>query len=276
MKAYKKEYLEYIERCHKHSDNLGVDIQAALETLKENLGNSPIVWPCWDLVAMGFPISTLLHMSKNEFKHKRIAEIVDGVRQTPMSTQKIMHPYVDKFETVRARGYSMFFCGTNSLGKTYTALTLMRKIYLKGLKENKYWTVYYTTFFDLYELRNKGYHDPHAQAMFDTICSSDFLVVDEVGKQNRVTDSVIVFYEELVKIRTRRSLPSLYISNIPAYKPVQKSSDPFRSDQPEEASVPTIRTMYGESCYASMTEYFNFYEFSSRNPNMRLENRWTL
>lgn len=257
-----KRYLLYSEKCHEHARSQNIDLDRALQVLHQVFPESEKEKAkfYWDIIAMGMPLGTLVNMIKEPFIDKQFREYYpnDGTTSTKNeSLSDFMLAYVKNFNEMLTNGYSIILCGDNSLGKTYSALTLMRNIYRVGRITRRDYTVFYTTFLDLFEQRNKEYSE--GSEFWNEIINCDFLVLDELGKENKVSDAVIVFLEKILKHRAHNLKPTLIITNL-----MPKS--------PEGKSVPNIYDHYGKSCYEILTEKYRFLQLGSRsNKNLRMK-----
>lgn len=253
-----KRYLIYSEKCHEHARGQNVDLDRALHVLTKAFSDERKAKFYWDIVAMGMPLGTLVTMIREPFIDKQYREYYpndDTISSRGASLSDFMESYSKNFEEMQVNGYSILLCGDNSLGKSYSALTLMRNIYRIGRTTRKDYCVFYTTFLDLFEQRNKEYSE--GSEFWNEIINCDFLVLDELGKENKVSDAVVVFLEKILKHRAHNLKPTVIITNL-----APKS--------PEGQSIPNIYDHYGKSCYEILTEKYRFLQLGSRsNKNLR-------
>lgn len=89
----------------------------------------------------------------------------------------VVKPYCAKLKTARRRGYGLLFFGDNGAGKTiFMSYVLMEAIRRK-------FTAYYTTMPQLDHDLKRGFNDRTAAQRLDWMLSSDFMVLDELGKE---------------------------------------------------------------------------------------------
>lgn len=117
-------------------------------------------------------------------------------------------PYSKNFNKVLKNGYSFLFVGPNGCGKTFAAAYIVNKISRKRSK-------YYISFRDLMRLSNLCIvsNDNNCRKKYNTIKNVELLVIDEVGKESSVTTNLLFEFENLVKGRIERFLPTIIITN---------------------------------------------------------------
>lgn len=122
---------------------------------------------------------------------------------------EVVLPYCKKMHRARRRGYGLLFLGDNGVGKTlFLSFTLMRAIRMG-------YTAYYTTLPQLDYDTKCGFKDGKAFDRLRWLLTSDFLAVDEMGKEKfKSGDSYIrTQIERILKDRFDNSLPVLLASN---------------------------------------------------------------
>ncbi len=85
--------------------------------------------------------------------------------------------YVHKIPTAHRKGYGLVLCGNNGVGKT------MFISYVLGMAIRRGRTCYYTTLLQLEHDIKKGFDDPKVKFRLDWLLGSDFLAIDELGKE---------------------------------------------------------------------------------------------
>jgi len=134
----------------------------------------------------------------------------------------IVKPYCSKMRQARRRGYGLMLYGDNGAGKT------IFMSYILGEAIKKKFTTYYTTAPQLDHDLKRGFNDKYAAKRLDWMLGSDFMVLDELGKErHREGDSWSRGQiERVLKQRFDNSLCTLIGTN---------------------ADESTITSLYGES-----------------------------
>lgn len=119
-------------------------------------------------------------------------------------------PYVQKLKEMRKHCRGLLFCGPNGIGKTFFASYVLTQAI------NKNWSTYYTTMIGLEGDIKAGYGNPEAKSRIEYMLTSDFVVIDEVGKErskesNSFVDSML---EDTIKKRNNDGLPTILITNL--------------------------------------------------------------
>ncbi len=123
--------------------------------------------------------------------------------------KNIVLKYVKNLKTAMNNGYGLLFLGDNGVGKTYfISYTLMRAI-----KKGR--TVYYTTMPQLEYNLKRSWNDPKISKRLNWYLTSDFVAIDEFGKENvNSRDKYMsVQAERILKQRCDDSLPMLLATN---------------------------------------------------------------
>lgn len=163
----------------------------------------------------------------------------------------LMTPYCAAAKTVAEEGYSLFFVGKNSAGKTvssvYSALGFIRA----GM------SVYYLTFPRLHQLNTESFKDDTGtiNKLLRSLQEVDLLIVDELGKETNASQSVRYLADTFLKAREENALPTILISNlqIDYFKDVRHNS-------------------YGPSFWAMLGQKYRIFEFSNSH-DLRVQNR---
>jgi DNA replication protein DnaC len=162
----------------------------------------------------GVPLMYIYSIHEDDYMDKKCKEYdpnTSDLSQMKDIWEDYLERYVDKFDKVLNKGYSFFFIGYNESGKTYSALKTLMHLIESG------YTGYYINMRDLMLLYNKvnfsGEASDVERSVLDHIYKCQFLVVDEVGKEN-VTSNVLGALETLIKSRQGANLPTTFISNL--------------------------------------------------------------
>lgn len=123
--------------------------------------------------------------------------------------KKVVVPYRKKWKTARRNGYSLLFTADNGSGKSFFISYILTQMIKRGL------TAYYTTLTQLDIDIKRGFRDKDSDLRLEEMLESDFLAIDEIGKESFKTDSYIsTRLEHLLKKRYDDSEPVLLASNI--------------------------------------------------------------
>lgn len=125
---------------------------------------------------------------------------------------EVVLPYCKKLGTALNHGYGLLLLGDNGVGKTmFASFVGMYAIH-------KARTVYYTTLPQLDWDIKKGFNDREAERQLQWMLTSDFLIIDEMGKErkkrdNQYSDQQV---ERILKQRFDDSRPMVIASNMDA------------------------------------------------------------
>lgn len=123
----------------------------------------------------------------------------------------VVQKYVGRLDKALSRGYGLVFLGDNGVGKTY----FMSYVLMEAIKAGR--TAYYTTLPQLDHDIKRGFNDPSAERRLAWLLTSDFLALDELGKeqhkrgQTSYTDTQV---ERILKQRCDDSLPVFIATNL--------------------------------------------------------------
>jgi hypothetical protein len=137
-----------------------------------------------------------------------------GVLPTDISHNRevfdnVVRPYCDNMVKARLRGYGLLLLGDNGVGKSMFISYILTRTLSHGF------TAYYTTLprldFDI----KRGFNNPEHAERLQWMLTSDFLAIDEMGKEQfRTGDSYIkTQVERILKERFDESLPTLIATN---------------------------------------------------------------
>lgn len=124
---------------------------------------------------------------------------------------KVVVKYTEQLNRALRRGYGLVFLGDNGVGKTmFTSFVLMEAI-RKGR------TAYYTTMPRLdYDVK-RGWKDAKIETRLHYMLTSDFVAIDEMGKEKFKADPTSymgVQIERILKSRFDDSMPVILASNM--------------------------------------------------------------
>jgi DNA replication protein DnaC len=139
--------------------------------------------------------------------------------------ETMVKTYVSKLKLALKRGYGLLFLGANGVGKT----TFMSWVLMEAIRRGR--TAYYTTLPQLdYDIK-RGFNDEAARERLDWMLTSDFLAIDEVGKELFRTEGgswTKTQLERILKKRFDDSHPVLLATNMD-YSTVEKTYGPTMS-----------------------------------------------
>jgi DNA replication protein DnaC len=167
--------------------------------------------------------------------------------------EELFNDYIDNIAgAVYERGLSFVLYGHNEGGKTITAVHLLCTAIQSGL------TGYYISFKDLLNLYNNAEfaREEDAMRLWRYVKDCDFLVIDEVGKESKVSENVLGVFEQIVKHRSVEVKPTVLVTNIRFPHDVEKR---------ENGSVKKTKGFlgrYGHSIFNSLITSYRIIEFS--------------
>lgn len=116
--------------------------------------------------------------------------------------------YRKRLKRALRRGYSLLFVGDNGVGKTMFTSYLLTQAIKRGF------TAYYTTLTQLDADIKRGFRDREADQRLQSMLESDFVAIDEVGKERFKPDSFTSSqFEALLKRRYDNGEPVILGSN---------------------------------------------------------------
>jgi DNA replication protein DnaC len=117
--------------------------------------------------------------------------------------------YRKRLRRALRRGYSLLFVGDNGVGKTMFSSYLLTQAVKRGF------TAYYTTLTQLDADIKRGFRDREADQRLQALLESDFVAIDEVGKETYKRDSFTMSqFEALLKRRYDDGEPVILGSNV--------------------------------------------------------------
>lgn len=133
----------------------------------------------------------------------------DGINFNEEVFRRIVCTYVRKHKIAAKKGYGLLFLGDNGTGKT----TFMSFILTQMLKRG--YSVYYTTLAQLDIDIKRSFHDRDWDRRLEQAFDSNFMAVDEIGKEHYRSDSYLnTRLELLLKRRNDNNDPTLLSTNL--------------------------------------------------------------
>lgn len=165
-------------------------------------------------VQYNVPIGELLNLIDYGPYDKLIREynLNTAAFNQPHSVVEIIRLFSTNIESWLKFGKSFVFYGANGSGKTMTAIYMLCKVIESGRNG------YYFSFKEFLKLYNEVYFSFNStsddKAFLDYLFNTDFLVLDEIGKESSVTQNVAGALEALLKYRRANNLSTLLIGNL--------------------------------------------------------------
>jgi len=123
--------------------------------------------------------------------------------------KEVVVPYREKWKKAHKNGYSLLFTSSNGSGKTYFISYILTQIIKRNL------TAYYTTLTQLDIDIKRSFGDKDVGDKLECMLDSDFVAIDEVGKEQYKSDSYIKSrLEHFLKRRHDDGDPVLLASNL--------------------------------------------------------------
>lgn len=123
-----------------------------------------------------------------------------------------VQPYVGRIKVAHRKGYGLCFSGSNGVGKTMFISYVLTQAIRSGR------SAYYTTMLKLDHDIKAGFDDRAARERLEWMLTSDFLAIDEMGKEqfkalgtNTFTKTQV---ERILKQRFDESKPVLMATNL--------------------------------------------------------------
>ncbi len=122
---------------------------------------------------------------------------------------KIVRKYCARRKRALRNGYGLLFVGDNGVGKTMFISYILTQMIKRGN------SVYYTSLPQLDIDIKRGFNDRDAERRLSQYVSSDFVAIDEIGKEHFKSDSYLnMRFELLLKTRHDDGDPTLLASNM--------------------------------------------------------------
>lgn len=133
----------------------------------------------------------------------------DDVHSNLDAFNEVVKPYISKLNKALRGGYGLMFLGDNGVGKSMFMNLVLRAVIERGF------TAYYTTLLDLDHHIKRGFNDREIQDRLDWYLTSDFVALDELGKEQfKAGDSFArTQVERILKRRFEDSRPTLIATN---------------------------------------------------------------
>ena len=131
------------------------------------------------------------------------------VRHNTENFNAIILPYCKRWKKARNRGYGLLLSGDNGTGKTMFMSFVLTQMIKRGA------TVYYTNLAQLDVDLKRGFKDGAFERRLLDMLESDFVAIDEIGKEQAKEDSYLRSrFELLMKTRYDNGDPMLCATNL--------------------------------------------------------------
>lgn len=149
----------------------------------------------------------------------------DDVTHNVEAFKNYVLPYRRRMRLAYKHGYSLLFTGDNGTGKSMFVSYLLCRAVQYG------YSVYYTTLKQLHTDLTNFSDKASINQLNMVLYHSDFLAIDELGKEHTKSNFLLSEMEDLLKARYSDTLPTLLASN-------------FTFDQLCDTYGPTISSMF--------------------------------
>lgn len=150
------------------------------------------------------------------------AEIDDYI--VDESKKRLFSNYINDIHDMFDDCVNLTLYGSNGSGKTFVTSIIIKNAY------RHYYTAKRTTFTYFMSLSFKGDKSEEDKEYLRQVYDSEFLVIDELGKENDLKSaSNISLLENLMKYREERALPIIICTNLPLAGIKEKYGDTIYS-----------------------------------------------
>jgi len=125
-------------------------------------------------------------------------------------TAQTLVDYAARIRTHRKEGTGIFLYGMNGVGKTHLAVSVQKAAIRQGFRTQ------FANLAGIINLYAGAWYDSGKADLYDKrVKNSDFLVVDDVGKgfQSERSELAPSVFDELIRYRTNRLLPTIFTTN---------------------------------------------------------------
>jgi DNA replication protein DnaC len=123
--------------------------------------------------------------------------------------KNVILQYVSRWKKAFRHGYSLLLIGDNGTGKTMFASFVLTQMIKRGV------STYYTTLVQLDIDIKHGFRCSASEERLGVLLASDFLAIDEVGKEHFKNESYLnTRFEALIKCRCDDGKPTILASNL--------------------------------------------------------------
>lgn len=118
--------------------------------------------------------------------------------------------YVKNIDNAKRKGISIMLAGNNGSGKTLLAAAILKAAIRRGFSAQM------TSLGGIIQTYTDGWGDPRKRVIFDErVKNSDFLLIDDVGKEYQAKNSDLteIMFDNLIRYRVFRRKPFILTTN---------------------------------------------------------------
>lgn len=171
--------------------------------------------PCREIVERK-ELSNRLFARSNIPQLYRHSEVTDwtnmGRNDRELALNQASHHTVDAYSKslprMKRKGYGLFMCGPNGVGKTFLSCALGNAATRAG-HSAKYYTMA-----AIVQMHIKGWYDDDANALVEGMHNADFLIIDDLDKIYRTKTGIETsLFDNLLRQRLQLGRPCIFTSN---------------------------------------------------------------
>lgn len=175
--------------------------------------------------------------------------------------------YMDKIHlAVAEQGLSYVFSGMYDTGKTFTSLHILSRAVYHGMSG-----YYFPYLKDVKHLHDKVMFKEHSKeeaALYEYITTCDFLVIDELGKEN-INDNMRTILEQIIKTRIMNRKPTILVTNLFFRISTGKERVAISSRVGKQEFINEFAETYGYSTCKALVSNYKILTFSSKEGSFR-------
>lgn len=122
----------------------------------------------------------------------------------------VLKDYMEHLDSAKEKGISLFLYGSNGTGKTFLGVEILKE----ALRQKH--TVQFASLGGIIQAFTDGWYDEKKRLMYEKrIKEVDFLMIDDVGKEMRVSKNGLteMVFDNLIRYRTFRNKPMIFTTN---------------------------------------------------------------
>lgn len=122
----------------------------------------------------------------------------------------VLKDYMENLNNARTKGISLFLYGSNGTGKTFLGVEMLKEAIRQG------YSAQFASLGGIIQALTDGWYDSNKKLLYEKkIRDVDFLMIDDVGKEMRVSKSGLteVVFDNLIRYRTFRNKPMILTTN---------------------------------------------------------------
>jgi len=124
--------------------------------------------------------------------------------------KKLVKKYLKNIDNARDKGICLFLHGSNGTGKTFLGIEVLKEAIRNG------YSTQFTSLSGVVQTLTDGWYDDKKRRQYEErIRDVDFLMIDDVGKEKRVSKNnlVAMTFDNLIRYRTFRNKPLILTTN---------------------------------------------------------------